>query len=258
VPQRHSFATLTMLTIILAGVPHLPDFLSHYAKRSDFVAQLNCSELAPYDLRGVLPSSGWLWFWHSFQYPDEHPIVCRYWNGNVKDLKPRIDSELVALPVYFMESFIRNIFEPEVERSLIGPAFFCVDDLDVEYFRPSRDPAMEAALTLLCMRRWRHSVFSQMPKEIVAKIARDVFDSYEILTWGQHDPWAHLRPDDSYSSVPGKERTPLSEILFPLYSMTLDDACGYESCCFFLSTLIPYADAKKGLVHNVAICGGTD
>lgn len=59
------------------GVPHLPPLYWHLGKRKDFVTQIDCSQLAPYDIRGIVPASGFMWLWHSFQYPNEHPIVCR-------------------------------------------------------------------------------------------------------------------------------------------------------------------------------------
>ncbi len=38
------------------GVPHLPPLLAHYGRRKDFVCQIDCSQLAPYDLNGLLPT----------------------------------------------------------------------------------------------------------------------------------------------------------------------------------------------------------
>ncbi len=63
------------------GCPHLPDHLAHYGKREDFICQLDCEQIAPFDLRGVLPTKGFLWLWHGIQYADEGAIVSRYWNG---------------------------------------------------------------------------------------------------------------------------------------------------------------------------------
>ncbi len=54
------------------GVPHLPDSLAHYGRRSDFICQFDCEFLAQYDLRGVLPTQGFLWFW------SEREMLCFY------------------------------------------------------------------------------------------------------------------------------------------------------------------------------------
>lgn len=249
--------------------------LSHYTKRPDFfVAQLNCSEIAPYDLRGVLPTSGWLWLWHSFQYAgweglrldfaclifvpkkDEHPIVCRYWDGNVKQLKPRVENELRALPVYFMESFCGSA--EGIETNMLGPEFFSYEDLEDDGFlRPSRDAAMDAAMTLLCIRRLRESIMSRLPKEIVTKIARDVYDSNNT-EWGKPDPWKAFRPTDGFGIHHSKEEAPLEERVVPLYRMGMDDACGYEDATFYLSVVIGIDDARNGRYHQVMMTGNTD
>ncbi len=226
------------------GVPHLPEALSHYGRREDFVAQIDCSYMAAYDVRGVLPISGWIWLWHQFQYIDEHACVVRYWNGPREELKPRTQCETKAKPVYFVTGFAlpRSLRDADLN---LGPVFFACDFIDdVEEWVPQSFPQLDACITLLCIRNFRDSVFSKLPRDIVRMIAKKVL---EIAEW---------KPYDRNSWCDARGECPP---LWPFYDMGPDDCCGYmPDSCWYGSPVIPYADALAGRWHKSQAVGNTD
>jgi hypothetical protein len=135
------------------GVPHLPDHLAHHGKRTDFVLQVDCAVLSRYDIRGFLPTTGFLWIFHSLQYPSERPFLTRYWNGPREQLKPRLQSQARAKPVYFVVGFkhFDNV-EPEEGPKL----FYCEEEEALrQTYTFEKNPGFNAAFTLLCIRKHR-------------------------------------------------------------------------------------------------------
>jgi hypothetical protein len=169
------------------GVPHLPELLAHYGRRDDFVCQIDCSFLSAFDVRGLLPTSGWLWFWHSTVYMENCRHVARYWNGDRSELQPRLQNEIEAKPVYFVTGMARS--------GENAPLFFDFDTdgmgaIEQQLRQWQGHSAVNACVTLLCIRNCRDSALSRLPRDIVRLIAKDyVFPNFRETPREVTGPW---------------------------------------------------------------------
>jgi hypothetical protein len=225
------------------GVPHLPEMLAHYGRREDFVCQIDCSYLAAFDVRGLLPTTGFLWFWHQLQYMGENTSITRYWNGPRSELQPRVQAEKFAKPVYFVTGMARE--------QTGAPLFFAAEedmsDLTEDIGEWTRDPVVGACVTLLCIRNFRESIFSKLPRDIVRMIAKDYLFAVEKHDWSPYVPWGEA----SKAAPKGP--------WIPIYFLGPESACGFEQhSCWYGAMIIAVDDAKAGKWHLTSAQGGTD
>ncbi len=220
------------------GVPHLPDMLEHYGRRENFVCQIDCSYLAAFDVRGFFPTCGWLWFWHELQYMGENVSITRYWNGPRAELKPRVQAEKFAKPVYFVTGMARTQND--------SPTFFAVEDmseLEENMEDWSHNPAVDACLTLLCIRNFRDSIFSRLPRDIVRMIAKDYLFTIDQFDWAPHT--RRQSPEHDGKGV-----------LIPWYYMGTGFCCRFEECESWVGAMVIWAaDAQVEKWHLTSTLG---
>jgi hypothetical protein len=218
VNREDDFMTENLGKCKFGGVPHLPRSLAFLGDRVDFVAQFDCSVLSEYDLRGLIPTEGFLWF------------------GPREELEPSTRAEKEAKPVWFVTRFEPYSNEiPDDLLDFLGPVLFTKITTDGEMVL-KKDPCVEACLTLFAIRKFRESQLSCLPRDIVKLIAQLLYKEAPSAL----DAWGHLRNEQ-------RDIEELEPDLFSLMTFGTQSCCGFTGCDFFSSSVIPMHFAKSGM-----------